>query len=332
VTADAVVVLSFGGPEGMDDVRPFLRNVLRGRPVPPERIEEVAHHYELFGGVSPLNGQNRALVEALGARLAAAGPALPVYWGNRNWQPYLVDTLRTMARDGVRTALGFVTSAFSSYSGCRQYLEDVERARAEVGPEAPQVLKLRAFYNHPRFVAANADHVRAALDTLPEGAGTAARLVFTAHSIPAGMAAGCAYEAQLREAGALVAQAAGHDRWDLAFQSRSGPPSQPWLEPDIGDHLERLAAEGARDVVVCPIGFVSDHMEVVYDLDTEAQARARTLGLRLLRTPTASNHPGYVEMVRELIVERLDGAARATVGPGPALPDACAPGCCPRTV
>jgi ferrochelatase len=324
---DAVLVLSFGGPEGMDDVRPFLRNVLRGRPVPPERIEEVAHHYELFGGVSPLNGQNRALVSALSARLAEAGPALPVYWGNRNWAPYLPDTLRDMARDGVRHALAFVTSAFSSYSGCRQYLEDVERARAELGPEAPEVRKLRAFYNHPRFVAANADHVRAALASL----GPDARLVFTAHSIPAGMAAGCAYEAQLREASALVARDAGHERWELAFQSRSGPPQQPWLEPDIGDALARMAAAGAREVVVCPIGFVSDHMEVVFDLDTEAQARARELGLRMVRTPTASNHPGYVEMVRELIVERVEGAARATVGNAPALPDACAPGCCPRT-
>jgi protoporphyrin/coproporphyrin ferrochelatase len=325
--ADAVLVLSFGGPEGMDDVRPFLRNVLRGRPVPPERIEEVARHYERFGGVSPLNGQNRALVAALRARLAAAGPDLPVYWGNRNWGPYLGDTLRDMAKDGVRRALGFVTSAFSSYSGCRQYLEDVERARAEVGPEAPEVSKLRAFYNHPRFLAANADPVRAALATL----GAHARLVFTAHSIPAGMARGCAYEAQLREAAALVARDAGHERWELAFQSRSGPPSQPWLEPDIGDSLARIAAEGARDVVVCPLGFVSDHMEVVFDLDTEAQARARELGLRMVRTPTASNHPAYIEMLHELIVERLEGAVRATASGSPALPDACAPGCCPRT-
>lgn len=328
MSADAVLVLSFGGPEGMDDVRPFLRNVLRGRPVPPERIEEVAHHYELFGGVSPINGQNRALVEALRARLAEAGPALPVYWGNRNWQPYLADTLREMARDGVRHALAFVTSAFSSYSGCRQYLEDVERARAEVGPDAPEVGKLRGFYNHPRFVEANAAHVRQALAALGPGA----RLVFTAHSIPSGMAAGCAYEAQLREASALAARAAGRDGYDLAFQSRSGPPSQPWLEPDILDYLDRIASEGARDVAVCPIGFVSDHMEVVYDLDTEAQARAQALGLRMVRTPTASNHPGYVEMVRELVVERLGGPDRATVGGGAALPDVCAAGCCPRTV
>lgn len=327
---DAVLLLSFGGPEGMDDVRPFLANVLRGRPVPPERIEEVAHHYDLFGGVSPINGQNRALLAGLRARLEEAGPpALRLYWGNRNWAPYLADTLRDMARDGVRHALCFVTAAFSSYSGCRQYLEDIERARAEAGPDAPVVDKLRAFYNHPRFIGANAAHVGTSLDRLGPGR-SSARLVFTAHSIPLAMASGCAYEAQLREACGLVAEAVGHERWDLVYQSRSGPPGQRWLEPDILDHLNAIAGQGARDVVVCPIGFVSDHMEVLYDLDTEARARAQELGLRLLRTPTASTHPGYVEMVRELVAERLDGPARATLGPSPALPDACAPGCCPR--
>ena len=324
---DALLLLSFGGPEGMDDVRPFLANVLRGRPVPPERIEEVVRHYERFGGVSPINAQNRALITALRARLDEAGPrGLPIYWGNRNWTPYLADTLRDMQRDGIRRALAFVTSAFSSYSGCRQYLEDIERARAEVGPGALVVDKVRPFYNHPRFIASNADLVRARLDT----AGPSARLVFTAHSIPIAMASVCDYEAQLREAGALVARAAGHERWDLVYQSRSGPPTQPWLEPDILAHLDALAAEGVRDVVVAPIGFVSDHLEVLYDLDTEAQDRGRALGLRLVRVPTVSNHPGYAEMVRELIVERLEGAHRAAVGASPALPDECAPGCCPR--
>lgn len=324
---DAILLLSFGGPEGMDDVRPFLANVLRGRPVPTERVEEVVHHYERFGGVSPINGQNRALLAALRASLDEAGPrGLPLYWGNRNWAPYLADTVRDMARDGVRRALAFVTSAFSSYSGCRQYLEDIERARAEVGPGAPEVEKLRPFYNHPRFIAAAADHVRGGLET----AGAPARLVFTAHSIPTAMASACDYEPQLREACLLVARAVGHDAWDLVYQSRSGPPGQPWLEPDILDHLDALARDGVRDVVVCPIGFVSDHLEVLYDLDTEAQDRARALGLRLVRVPTVSNHPGYVEMVRELIVERMEGPHRATVGPSPALPDACAPGCCPR--
>jgi ferrochelatase len=219
-----------------------------------------------------------------------------------------------------------VTSAFSSYSGCRQYLEDIERARAEVGPGAPVVDKVRPFYNHPRFIASNADLVRAGL----EKAGPSARLVFTAHSIPIAMASACDYEAQLREAGALVARAVGHNRWDLVYQSRSGPPSQPWLEPDILAHLDALAAEGVRDVVVTPLGFVSDHLEVLYDLDTEAQDRARALGLRLVRVPTVSTHPGYVEMVRELIVERTQGPERATAGTSPALPDTCAPDCCPR--
>jgi ferrochelatase len=256
-----------------------------------------------------------------------AGPrGLPLYWGNRNWHPYLADTLREMTRDGVTRALAFVTSAFSSYSGCRQYLEDIERARAEAGPAAPVVEKLRAFYNHPRFIAANADHVRAGLDEV----GADARLVFTAHSIPIAMASACAYEAQLREAGRLVAAAVGHDRWDLVYQSRSGAPGQPWLEPDILDHLDAVARDGARAVVVCPLGFVSDHLEVLYDLDTEARARAEALSLRMARTPTASNHPGYVEMVRELVVERMEGPARATTGGTPALPDFCAPDCCPR--
>lgn len=324
---DALLLVSFGGPEGMDDVRPFLANVLRGRPVPPERIEEVARHYERFGGVSPINGQNRALLASLRARFEDGGPqGLRLYWGNRNWGPYLADTLREMAGDGVRRALAFVTSAFSSYSGCRQYLDDIERARAEAGPDAPAVDKLRAFYNHPRFIAANEEHVREALDRL----GARARLVFTAHSIPLAMASGCAYESQLREACGLVGGAVGHARWDLVYQSRSGPPSQPWLEPDILDHLGALAREGVRDVVVCPIGFVSDHMEVLHDLDTEARARAGGLGLAMARTPTASSHPGYVEMVRDLVVERLEGLDRATVGAHPALPDVCAPGCCPR--
>ncbi|HET9316462.1 MAG TPA: ferrochelatase [Vicinamibacteria bacterium] len=324
---DAILLLSFGGPEGMDDVRPFLANVLRGRPVPPERVEEVVRHYERFGGVSPINGQNRALLAALRARLDEAGPrGLAVYWGNRNWKPYLADTLREMEKDGVRRAIGFVTSAFSSYSGCRQYLEDVDRARAEVGAGAPVVDKVRPFYNHPRFIAANAELVRAGL----AAAGPEARLVFTAHSIPMAMASACDYESQLREAGGWVARAVGHERWDLVYQSRSGPPTQPWLEPDILAHLQALASEGVRDVVVTPIGFVSDHLEVIYDLDTEAQDRARALGVRLVRVPTVSNHPGYVEMVRELILERVEGAPRATVGTSPALPDACAAGCCPR--
>jgi ferrochelatase len=315
---DAILFVSFGGPEGPEDVLPFLGNVLRGRDVPPERLREVARHYDLFGGVSPINGQNRALIAALETELAARGPALPVYWGNRNWHPFLEDALRRMAQDGVRHALAFVTSAFSSYSGCRQYREDIERAREAVGARAPRVDKLRAFYNHPGFIEACADRLRDALAEFPEGQRRDVPVAFTAHSLPLAMAAGCAYEAQLREAGALVAERSGTRSWAVAYQSRSGPPAQPWLEPDIGTHLEALAAAGARDVAVAPLGFLSDHMEVVYDLDTQAQARARALGLRMVRAGAPGTHPAVVSMIRELVEERRSGR----------LPDACAVDCC----
>src|SRR5262245_1260115 len=226
----------------MADVAPFLDHVLRGRNVPPERRREVAHHYERFGGVSPINAQNRALLDALRAELRTSGVRLPLYWGNRNWHPFLAETLRMMAGDGVKRALAVVTSAYSSYSGCRQYLEDIARARAEIGPEAPIVDKLRVFHDHPGFVEANADRVREALDTLPAARRATARVVFTAHSIPTTMAAGSDYVAQLRETCGLVASALSLPRWTLAYQSRSGPPHHPWLEPDIVDQLEALRA------------------------------------------------------------------------------------------
>jgi ferrochelatase len=326
---DAVLLVSFGGPEGMDDVQPFLANVLRGRPVPAERIAQVARHYERFGGVSPLNAQNRALLAALEAELAARGPRLPLYWGNRNWHPLLSHTLSRMAADGVRRALAFVTSAFSSYSGCRQYLEDIARAQAALGPTAPLVEKLRVFYDHPGFVAAHADRVREALAALsqPEGA---ARLVFTAHSIPIAMAQMSEYESQLREACRLVADAVGHGAWHLAFQSRSGPPSQRWLEPDISDCLRELAQAGVREVVVSPIGFVSDHLEVVYDLDVEAADLARSLGLNLRRAGTPGTHPAFVSMIRELILERTEGLSPRRLSRLPPPPAECAADCCPR--
>lgn len=302
---DAVLLVSFGGPEGPDDVRPFLANVVRGRPVPPERVEEAARHYDLFGGVSPINEQNRTLLAALRSRFAEAGPNLRVYWGNRHWHPYLADAIREMERDGVRRALAFVTSAFDSYSGSGQYTEAIERARTEIGARAPVVDKLPAFFDHPRFIEANADHVRAGLRSVEADRRACARLLFTAHSIPRSMAADCAYEAQLRQACAQVAREAGHPGWDLAYQSRSGFPGQPWLEPDVRQALASAEDAGAWDVVVCPIGFVSDHMEVRYDLDTEARAFAEELGLRFIRTPTVSNHPAFVEMVRELAMERV---------------------------
>ncbi|HEX8721918.1 MAG TPA: ferrochelatase [Pyrinomonadaceae bacterium] len=328
---DALLVVSFGGPEGPDEVMPFLSNVLRGRNVPESRMREVAHHYELFGGVSPLNGQNRRLISALERELETNGPRLPVYWGNRNWHPLLADTLGRMRDDGIKNALAFVTSAYSSYSGCRQYREDVERARVEVGEGAPRVEKLRAFFNHPGFVGPNAENLRAALAQIPAGRRPAARVAFTAHSIPAAMAAGCDYQPQLLETCRLVAESSGAAGWRLVFQSRSGPPAQPWLEPDILDHLRRLKGQGVSDVVVAPVGFISDHMEVLYDLDTEARQLSERLGLNMIRAATVGTHPEFVRMIRELILERLDPATpRRALGTLPPRQDSCAVDCCPQ--
>jgi ferrochelatase len=332
---DAIVVLSFGGPEGPDDVVPFLENVTRGRGIPRERLEEVGAHYALFGGVSPINAQNRALVAALEAELAANGPALPVYWGNRNWHPFLVDTLRRMRDDGVQRALAFVTSAYSSYSACRQYLDDIERARAELGDGAPIVDKIRQFSDHPGFIEPMIRNVRAARAALPADVRDDARLVFTAHSVPVSMATSSGYVPQLLEASRLVADATtpdGRDPLDidLVWQSRSGPPQVPWLEPDISDHLTALAERGVPAVVLVPIGFVSDHMEVVYDLDTVAAETAREVGLPMVRAATVGTDPQFVAMIRELIIERIDaGTPRRALGSLGIRPDVCPAGCCP---
>jgi ferrochelatase len=327
---DAFLLVSFGGPERMEDVMPFLENVLRGRSVPEERLRAVAAHYERFSGVSPINDQNRALLGALRAEFDRHGLHLPLYWGNRNWHPLLPDTVKRMADDGISRAIAFVTSAFSSYSSCGQYLEDIAKARAAVGERAPRVDKVRVFYNHPGFIEAMAERVRAAFEELPAGRRATARLAFTAHSIPLAMAAGCAYVAQLEEACRLVAAEAGRTEWGLAYQSRSGAPHQPWLEPDILDHLRVLRDGGATDVVVVPIGFVSDHMEVRYDLDLEARGRAEELGLNLVRAGTAGSHARFASMVRELVEERQREAAErpalGTLGP---VPDVCPENCCP---
>ncbi|MEP6570003.1 MAG: ferrochelatase [Acidobacteriota bacterium] len=324
---DAILVVSFGGPEGKDDVIPFLENVLRGRNVPRERMLGVAKHYELFGGVSPINGQNRKLIAALQQELETKGPQLPIYFGNRNWHPLLAETLGNMRDDGVKNALAFVTSAYSSYSSCRQYLEDIERARALVGPDAPRVEKLRAFYNHPGFIEANVANVRNALKQVPEDRRAGTRIVFTAHSIPDSMARNCDYETQLREASRLVAEDVGIENWQLVFQSRSGSPAQPWLGPDICDYLR--TADGIKDLVVAPIGFVSDHMEIIYDLDTEAAALCRELGLNMIRAATAGTHPAFIEMIRELIRERIDPERpRRSLGTKGTRSDVCAPDCC----
>jgi len=332
-TYDALLLVSFGGPEKRDDVLPFLENVLRGRNVPRERMLEVAEHYYHFDGASPINSQNRALIEALRGELATAGVNLPIYWGNRNWFPLLPDTVRQMRDDGVRRALAFFTSAFSSYSGCRQYRENVAAAREAVGPGAPEIDKLRSFFNHPGFIEPMAEHVGKALGEIERDHRGAARIVFTAHSIPSSMAAGCRYEAQLQEASRLVGNLVGHPQFDVVYQSRSGPPTQPWLGPDVGEHLRHLASQGIRDVVVVPIGFISDHMEVLFDLDYEAKHIAEEVGIAMRRVPTAGTHPRFVRMIRELIQERLtaapERAALGTLGPSH---DVCPVDCCPAPV
>jgi ferrochelatase len=336
VSYDAVVLVSFGGPERPDDVLPFLRNVTRGRDVPAERLAEVAEHYQHFGGVSPINEQNRDLLAAILDDFAAHGLDLPLYWGNRNWHPMLADTVARMRDDGVRRALAFATSAYGGYSSCRQYQEDIAAARAAVGEGAPEIHKLRQFWDHPGFVEPHAQGVRAALSTLDPARRATTRLVFTAHSVPLSMArtagpSGGRYEAQLRETARLVAERAAPDLpYDLVWQSRSGPPRVPWLEPDVNDHLTALAAAGTTSVVVSPVGFVSDHVEVVWDLDTEAAATAKGLGLDYVRAATPGTNPQFVAMVRELVAERqhLDDAPPQRRLGTLAAWDTCAVDCC----
>jgi len=331
---DAVLLLSFGGPEGPDDVMPFLENVTAGRGVPRERLLDVAAHYDHVGGVSPINDQNRALLTALRSDFERNGLELPVYWANRHWTPTLPEVISQLRDDGVTSAIAFLTSAYASYSSCRQYLDAIERARAEVGDGAPTVDRLRQYFNHPGFIEPMIDGVKAAIQELPAEHRDSAPLAFVAHSIPAVMEAtsgpeGGAYTAQLAEAIRLVTAGVGGARsTTLSFCSRSGSPSVPWLEPDIGDRLSELASDGARAVVVVPIGFVSDHMEVVYDLDIEAAQHAAGLGLAFVRSPTVGTAPPFVAMVRELILERMGEGAPHSVGRlGPAH-DVCPADCC----
>jgi protoporphyrin/coproporphyrin ferrochelatase len=310
---DAVLLLSFGGPEGPEQVRPFLENVTRGRDVPPERLDEVAAHYLHFGGVSPINGINRALIAELQAELG-----LPVYFGNRNWEPYVEETVKTMRDNGVRRAVVYTTSAWSGYSGCTQYVEDIARARRAAGPDAPELVKLRPYFDHPLFVEMFAENIRAAAQKVPRHA----RLVFTAHSVPVAADERCGprlYSRQVAYAARLVAAAAGYAQYDLAWQSRSGPPQIPWLEPDVGDHLTTLTDKA---VIVCPIGFVSDHIEVVWDLDNELRLQAEAGGIAFARAATPNADRRFARLAAGLIDELRHGSApNRVVGPDPV------PGC-----
>lgn len=328
-TYDALLLVSFGGPEGLADVMPFLRNVTRGRNIPDERLREVAHHYEIFGGVSPINAQNRDLMAALKQELGQHGVDLPIYWGNRNWHPMLADTVKTMRSDGIKHALAYVTSAYSSYSSCRQYLEDIERARGLAGEDAPVIEKLRPFFNHPSFIEANESRLRDAVALLPEEIRSDFHIAFTAHSIPAGMASACRYEAQLHSTATALAERVECADWKVVYQSRSGPPSQPWLGPDICDHIRDLKKQGYPGLVIAPIGFVSDHMEVLYDLDVEAWQLCQELGMFMQRARTAGTHPAYVRMIRELVEERLAEQRANADGVTQLVPWVCEPDCCP---
>lgn len=327
---DAILIVSFGGPEGMDDVMPFLENVTRGRNIPRERLEEVAHHYESFGGVSPHNEQIRDLIGALEPELRSHNIGLPVYWGNRNWQPMLTDTIQQMVDDGIKHALAFVVSGYSSYSSCRQYRENIEVAQQSVGAAAPSVDKIRVFYNHPSFIKAVRARVREAIDLLPREVQSSARIVYTAHSIPKSMADACAYESQLKEAARLVSDDFMYNPWTLVYQSRSGPPHVPWLEPDVCDYLQQISEAGDKDVVIVPLGFLSDHLEVLYDLDTEAKELCERIGMTMARAKTVGTHPLFVSMIRELIEERIkpETVKLAIGGDGPCQ-DECPSDCCP---
>ncbi|MGE2834505.1 ferrochelatase [Mycobacterium sp. SMC-4] len=320
---DALLLLSFGGPEGPDQVMPFLENVTRGRGIPRERLKSVAEHYLHFGGVSPINGINRDLITAIEAELARRGRELQVYFGNRNWDPFVEDTVKQMRDNGVRRAAVFATSAWGGYSGCTQYQEDIARARAAAGPGGPELTRLRQYFDHPLLIRLFADAIAEAAAQLPAEVRAGARLVFTAHSIPLRAASRCGpdlYQRQVAHASALVAQAAGFADYDQVWQSRSGPPQVPWLEPDVGDHLESLARSDVEAVIVCPIGFVADHIEVVWDLDNEVAEQAAEAGIAYARALTPNAHPRFAQLVVDLIDELENGSAPLRAGDPEVVP------------
>lgn len=329
---DAILIVAFGGPEKRDDVMPFLENVLRGRNVPRERMLEVAEHYYHFGGKSPINDQVRELIAVLEPELRQHEIDLPIYWGNRNWHPLLPDVMQQMVDDGVKNCLALVLAGYSSYSSCRQYRENIIAAQESTGEATPHVDKIRVFYNHPDFIAANVERVRDAIESLPEAAGDSFHIAYTAHSIPNSMADQCDYARQLEETARLVSESLDipADRWQLVYQSRSGRPQDPWLEPDICDHIDVLAADGVQHVVVSPIGFLSDHLEVMFDLDEEARQQAEKHGISFARAGTVGTHPRFVAMLHELIEERLGRReGRQAIGQFAASHDVCPVDCCP---
>ena len=326
---DAVLFMSFGGPDKAEDVVPFLENVTRGRGIPRERLVEVGEHYYKFGGKSPINEQNLALIAALEEELAAHGHDLPVYFGNRNWHPMIADTMQQMKEDGIKRAICFVTSGFSCWSGCRQYRENIIEAQATVGEDAPEIDKLRVFYNHPGFIYPMVENIKKVLAEWHESGRDPVHIAFTAHSIPTGQARNSAYEAQLQEACKLVADLVGTDNYKLVYQSRSGPPSIPWLEPDIVDYMEDLHRESVQNLIIVPIGFISDHMEVIFDLDTEASEKADELGMKMVRVATVGTAKPFVSMIRELIEERMaTNPERKAIGGWSANHDICPIDCC----
>ncbi len=327
---DALIVVSFGGPEGKADVMPFLDNVLAGRNVPDDRKTEVARRYELFAGVSPLNQEIARLIAALKQELGTRGWELPIYWGNRNWHPFLSTTVARMAADRIKSALAFVTSAYGSYSSCRQYLENIEAARQASGQVAPAIDKIRAFFNHPAFIAAWRERLAETLALLPLPRQEAALVIFTAHSLPLSMAACSPYQAQLEETARLVATGLRLNSWQLAFQSRSGHPGEAWLEPDLLEVIRQARRKAVDDIVLCPVGFICDNLEILYDLDVEAGELCRCLGIGCLRTHTVCRSPIFINMVADLVLERLAGEPQLVVGSLPPSPGCCPPDCCPR--
>ena len=328
-TYDALILVSFGGPEGPNDVMPFLENVLKGRDVPRQRMLKVAEHYMAFGGVSPINEDNRALISLLERELAEHDMSLPIYFGNRNWHPMLSDTLEQMKQDGVRRALAIVTSGYGSYSSCRQYLENLEEARKGIGEGAPEVDKMRLFFNHPGFLESMVACTQRALVQVDEERRQDCRLLFTAHSLPLSMAVGCRYAEQLEETARFIAAESGISNWQLVYQSRSGSPHQPWLEPDVCDAIRESAGDGTRDIVVVPVGFISAHMEILFDLDTEARELCEQLDIRMVRADTVGHEPRFITMLRELIEERIGEKDPLAVGDLAAPPHACVADCCP---